>query len=71
MTPAELRAIARKIHGPINDNQIKHRLALDLHVHPRTVAKWLYAERRVPGPAVVALGLMVKAAKHNRMSDGA
>lgn len=58
MTPDELRAAAQALYGDINDAAIKRRLSADLKVHQRTVGKWLYGERAIPGPAEVALGFM-------------
>ncbi len=63
MTPAALRFAAHAIYGDVNDEAIKRHLSTALKVHPRTVAKWLYGERKIPGPAEVALGLMIAAKK--------
>ena len=61
MTPTALRAAARELYGPVNDATIMRHLSVALKVCPRTVGKWWYGERKIPGPAEVAIGLLIAA----------
>jgi DNA-binding transcriptional regulator YiaG len=54
MTPAEIRA-AREALGMTQEG-----MARALLVTPRAVQMWEAGDRTVPGPAIVALGLMLR-----------
>lgn len=56
MTPDELRAAGVELHGA----QWQTPLARDLLCSPRAVRAWLKGTRAIPGPAVVAVRLLIE-----------
>ena len=58
----DLRACAVTLYGEgLNDKAYISHLAVDLEASESGVHKWWYKQRKVPGPAKVAVELMLKA----------
>ena len=55
MTPTELRAAGEALYGA----RWQTALARALRVDARTVRKWAAGDRAIPGPAEVAIGLLL------------
>ncbi len=61
MSREAVRAAAKTLYGDAaSDNEIKRNLSTAMAVTERCVGKWLYGERKMTGPAVVLLRLLVE-----------
>lgn len=56
MTPDELRKAGEKLYGA----RWQSALARELETDPRTVRRWLAGNREMPGPARIAIRLLLE-----------
>ncbi len=58
LSPVELREAISRLYG--DRRSARTRLALDLNVHQGTVDLWLAGKQPIPGPAEVAVSLLLE-----------
>lgn len=56
MTVGELRKAGETLYGHEWQTALAHRL----HIEARTVRRWVAGDSEIPGPAVVAIQLLLK-----------